>query len=96
MFGALIGDIIGSRFETNNIKSKEFDLFTDECHFTDDDIENEFFGCGGVAEIDDLQRKLIKLGRNGFRHHTVVGTGHMAGILDEAFRYYLGYDIIEL
>ncbi|MBR6332508.1 MAG: ADP-ribosylglycohydrolase family protein [Dehalococcoidales bacterium] len=38
MFGALIGDIIGSRFETNNIKSKEFDLFTDECHFTDDSV----------------------------------------------------------
>ena len=38
MFGALIGDIIGSRFETNNLKTKEFDLFTDECHFTDDSV----------------------------------------------------------
>lgn len=64
--------------------------------FTDDDIEKEFFGCGGVAVIDDLQNKLIKLGREGFRHHTTVGVGHMAKILKEAFKYYLNYDIIEL
>ena len=38
MFGALIGDIIGSRFETNNLKSKDFELFTDACHFTDDSV----------------------------------------------------------
>lgn len=26
MLGAIIGDIVGSRFEWNNIKSKEFDF----------------------------------------------------------------------
>lgn len=36
MWGAIIGDIVGSRFEFNNIKSKNFELFTPECHFTDD------------------------------------------------------------
>ena len=38
MFGAIIGDIIGSRFELNNIHSKEFELFGDGCHFTDDSV----------------------------------------------------------
>ena len=28
MLGAVIGDIVGSRFEADNHKSKEFDLFT--------------------------------------------------------------------
>ena len=28
MLGAIIGDIVGSRFEADNHKSKEFDLFT--------------------------------------------------------------------
>ena len=28
MIGAIIGDIVGSRFEFNNHKSKEFELFT--------------------------------------------------------------------
>lgn len=36
MLGAVIGDIIGSRFEWNNIKTKDFTLFTDKCEPTDD------------------------------------------------------------
>ena len=38
MLGAIIGDIVGSRFEGNNIKSKEFELFTSECKPTDDSV----------------------------------------------------------
>ena len=36
MLGAIVGDIVGSRFEGSNLKSKEFELFTDECVPTDD------------------------------------------------------------
>ena len=36
MLGAIIGDIVGSRFEFNNLKSKEFALFTRHCFPTDD------------------------------------------------------------
>ena len=36
MLGAIIGNIAGSRFEWNNLKSKEFDLLTYRCHPTDD------------------------------------------------------------
>ncbi len=38
MLGAIIGDIAGSRFEFNNHRSKEFELFTDTCFATDDSI----------------------------------------------------------
>lgn len=38
MLGAIIGDIVGSRFEFNNHKSKNFDLFTSNNHITDDTI----------------------------------------------------------
>ena len=38
MIGAIIGDIVGSRFEFNNHRSKDFELFTDECEATDDSI----------------------------------------------------------
>ena len=38
MTGAIIGDIVGSRFEINNIKSKDFELFTEHCCFTDDTV----------------------------------------------------------
>jgi ADP-ribosylglycohydrolase len=36
--GAIIGDITGSRFEWHSIKTKEFELFTSECFFTDDTV----------------------------------------------------------
>ena len=38
MIGAIIGDIVGSRFEFNNHLSKEFDFFHPNCEFTDDTV----------------------------------------------------------
>ena len=38
MIGAIIGDIVGSRFEFNNHRSKEFELFGEGCFATDDSI----------------------------------------------------------
>lgn len=40
MIGAIIGDIVGSRFERANHKSTDFELFTEECHFTDDTVKS--------------------------------------------------------
>lgn len=38
MIGAIIGDIVGSRFEHHNIKTKEFEFFHRRCRFTDDTV----------------------------------------------------------
>ncbi|MFM2063685.1 MAG: hypothetical protein RLZZ507_3356 [Cyanobacteriota bacterium] len=38
MLGAIAGDIIGSIYEFYNIKTKDFPLFDDRCHFTDDTV----------------------------------------------------------
>jgi ADP-ribosylglycohydrolase len=38
MIGAIIGDIVGSRFEFNNHRSMDFELFGDGCSYTDDTI----------------------------------------------------------
>ncbi len=37
MLGAIAGDVIGSRFEFSNIKSRDFDLFLDDLSFFTDD-----------------------------------------------------------
>ena len=71
-------------------------IYASEGKFTDDVIEDGYFGCGGVAEIPNLQDKLIKLARGGFKHHTSVGRGHMKAILEEAFTTYLGYDWVDI
>lgn len=38
MIGAILGDIVGSIYEFDNIKTKEFELFDKECFFTDDSV----------------------------------------------------------
>ena len=38
MLGAIIGDIVGSRFEFDNHRSKDFELFAEGCFATDDSI----------------------------------------------------------
>lgn len=38
MFGAIIGDIVGSRFEWNNYRAKDFELFHPACRVTDDTV----------------------------------------------------------
>ena len=38
MKGAILGDIIGSRLERDGKKDVDFDLFTTDCHFTDDTV----------------------------------------------------------
>ena len=71
-------------------------IYASEARFTDDPIEEGYFGCGGVCQVPDLQNKLIRLARGGFKHHTVVGVGHMKEILKEAFTTYLGYEWIDI
>lgn len=38
MYGTFIGDIVGSKYEFHNIKTKDFPLFSEGCDYTDDSI----------------------------------------------------------
>ena len=38
MLGAMIGDIVGSVYEWHNIKTTEFNFFSEKCFFTDDTV----------------------------------------------------------
>lgn len=38
MYGAIIGDVVGSIYEFNNHKSKDFEFFDPRCFFTDDTV----------------------------------------------------------
>ena len=62
ILGAVAGDIIGSRFEWDNYKAKDFDLITEDCFFTDDSVMTIAIGkalleCNG--NYDDLSDKTI-------------------------------------
>lgn len=50
MLGAIIGDIVGSVYEWNNIKMKDFPLFCEDCFFTDDTVSPNRWMCEFVSE----------------------------------------------
>ena len=83
-------------FSNCQTKDGKILIYASEGQFTEDPIEEGFFGCGGVAQIPNLQDKLIRLARGGFKHHTSVGAGHLKEILKEAFTTYLHYDWIDI
>lgn len=59
MLGAIIGDIVGSRFEFNNTNGFNFGLFTEECSFTDDTICTVAVAdaiLNGMSYLDSLHR----------------------------------------
>ena len=63
MYGAIIGDICGSRFEFDNIKRKDFELFTKYNTFTDDSVMTIAVGkalsLSKKNGYEDLEEKLI-------------------------------------
>ncbi len=71
-------------------------IYSGEGRFTDDIIQKGFFGCGGVVEIDDLQKKLNIIGKTGYRHHVSVSPGLVNDAVREALENYLGYSWTEL
>ena len=70
MYGAIIGDIVGSKFEFNNIQHKDFPLFSPGCDYTDDSLmtiavanallkagkENRNFQTAAVEEMQRIGR----------------------------------------
>ncbi len=65
MLGAIIGDIVGSAYEWNHIKTKDFQLFRRRDHFTDDTVMTcavaEAVMNGGTR--DDFINAMKKYGR---------------------------------
>ena len=80
MLGALIGDIVGSRFEWNNIKTKDFDFLTVECKATDDSImtlaiAKTLIDCH--REYSKLSEQVVKYMRAFGRHYPYCDYGSM-------------------
>lgn len=66
MYGAIIGDIVGSRFEFDRgDKSRGFEFFTPECEFTDDTVmtiavAEALMDAGLDADEKTIKAELIK------------------------------------
>lgn len=78
MLGSIIGDIVGSRFEWNNIKSKEFEFFTDKCFPTDDSIMSLALAKAileSKKDFSDLSQNAVKYMQEIGRHYPNCGYG---------------------
>jgi len=66
MLGAIVGDIVGSVYEWNNIKTKDFPLFREDCFFTDDTVmtiatADAIMKGGGIDDFIDAYKKWGRL-----------------------------------
>lgn len=97
-FGCNVGRIAPAlmTFASSLTTNGKLEFYLGEGKFTEDVIPEEFFGCAGVAEIDNLQERLQKIGFGGYRHHVSVTPGHFGKSVHEAFAKYLGYKILEI
>jgi L-fucose isomerase-like protein len=97
-WGANVGRIAASpmTFASSKTENGKIYFYLGEGRFTNDPIEEGFFGCGAVAEIENLQDKLLTIGKNGFRHHVSATFGHVALPLRESFNTYLKYLLVEI
>lgn len=94
-YGCNVGRIAPRPFTFSNVVTDkgQLEFYLGEGRFTEDPIPADFFGCGGVAQIPDLQNTLQKIGYMGHRHHVGVTPGLHAAPVQEAFVKYLGYQV---
>lgn len=74
MIGAILGDIVGSIYEFDNIKTKDFNLFDKECDFTDDSVMTI-----AVAEALMLFDQISEENIEEFKEE-LINTMHLIGI----------------
>lgn len=78
MLGAIIGDIVGSRFECNNNRSKQFDFLTFKCSVTDDSIMSLAIAKAlleSKADYSDLSENAVKYMQDIGRDYPNCGYG---------------------
>lgn len=81
MLGAIIGDIVGSPYEFESDKTKDFMLFSPHCRPTDDSIMTIAVGCACAEadcyDEDNFERTLVEKMRELGRMYRGAGYGGM-------------------
>jgi len=94
-YGALSGRTPASpltyaRISTDDSNGK-IKAYIGEGTLTDDELNT--FGNKAVAKIPDLQGLMQYVCQKGFEHHVVMNASNTAGILEEAFGKYMGWEV---
>lgn len=94
-YGALAGRTPASPLTYGRISTDDsrgiIKAYVGEGVLTDDELKT--FGTRAVARINDLQGLMKYVCRSGFEHHVVMNASRTAGILQEAFSNYMGWEV---
>ena len=75
MLGAVLGDIIGSYYEWNNVKTKDFPLVTSKTRYTDDSVMTLAVAKWLLEDPLHSEEQLIRCMQKLGRTHIGVGYG---------------------
>ncbi|GHT58086.1 fucose isomerase [Bacteroidia bacterium] len=94
-FGAVKGPVAAGDFTFFRISTDDtlggIKSYLGEGTFTNDPYAMD--GGIAVAQVDNLQKLLKFICKNGFEHHVAMSRGNVAAILEEAVENYLGWEL---
>ena len=94
-FGAVYAKVSEGPFTFFRISTDDtkgcIKAYLGEGRMTDDRYDMD--GCIVVTEVDNLQRLMKYICKNGFEHHVALVRASVAGIIEEAIDSYLGWQL---
>jgi L-fucose isomerase-like protein len=94
-YGTVVGRMKAEPFTFCRVSTDDYGgrilTYVGEGELTEDPLRT--FGGVGVAHIQNFQKLLRYICEHGFEHHAAVNLSQVAGVLNEAFTRYLGWDV---
>ncbi len=94
-FGTMVGRVKSGPMTFARMSTIDYEGviagYVGEGRFTDDSLET--FGGAGVVEIPNLQALLHYICEQGFEHHVAANFSTVAGVIEEAWTKYMGWDV---
>jgi L-fucose isomerase-like protein len=94
-FGAIDAKVSAGPFTFFRISTDDpagkIKAYVGEGEITDDPYGMD--GCIAVTKVDNLQKLMKYICRNGFEHHVALVRSDVADVLEDAIENYLGWDL---
>jgi L-fucose isomerase-like protein len=94
-FGAVKGKVTEGPFTFFRISTDDnygvIKSYLGEGKYTNDPYDMD--GCIAVAEVENLQKLMKYMCKNGFEHHVAMVRGEVASVIEESIESYLGWEL---
>ncbi len=94
-YGAVAGRVPAGPVTFARLSTDDFNgmirAYVGEGELTEDPLDT--FGSRAVVKVDNLQKLLHYICKNGFEHHVAMNASHVAEVITEAFENYFGWDV---